>query len=77
VPSGKLFALEANAIGYVWGFYTGSEASYGFSLEQQFDGVRKAAYILAEKTGMRAVSLLRTREQKHSAARGSSPMQEF
>ena len=50
LPSGKLFVLEANAIGYVWSFYTGQEASYGFSTEKQFDGLRKAAYILAEKT---------------------------
>ena len=26
------------------------EASFGLSLEQQFDGLRKAAYTLAEKT---------------------------
>ncbi len=50
IPSGKLFVLEANAIGYVWSFFTGQEASYGFSTEKQFDGIRKAAYILAEKT---------------------------
>jgi amino acid adenylation domain-containing protein len=50
VPSGRLFILEANAIGYVWSFDTGQEALYGFSTEQQFDGIRKAAYILAEKT---------------------------
>jgi amino acid adenylation domain-containing protein len=50
LPSGKLFVLEANAIGYVWSFFTGQEASYGFSSEKQFDGLRKAAYILAEKT---------------------------
>ena len=50
VPSGRLFVLEANAIGYVWSFYTGQEALYGFSMEKQFDGIRKAAYILAEKT---------------------------
>jgi amino acid adenylation domain-containing protein len=54
VPSGKLFVLEANAIGYVWQFNSGLVADYGFSLEQQFDGVRKAAYILAEKTQQRA-----------------------
>ncbi len=50
IPSGKLFVLEANAIGYVWSFFTGQEAMYGFSTEKQFDGIRKAAYILAEKT---------------------------
>ena len=50
VPSGKLFVLEANAVGYVWSFHTGLDASFGFSAEEQFDGVRKAAYILAQKT---------------------------
>ncbi|HEY5811151.1 MAG TPA: hypothetical protein VIT23_00675, partial [Terrimicrobiaceae bacterium] len=50
VPSGKLFVLEANAIGYVWHFSPEIDASFGFSSEGQFDGMRKAAYILAEKT---------------------------
>jgi amino acid adenylation domain-containing protein len=50
VPSGKLYMLEANAIGYVWHFTSHQPAHFGFSLEEQFDGVRKAAYILAEKT---------------------------
>jgi hypothetical protein len=47
VPSGKLYVMEANAIGYVWRLNT---TEYGIPLEEQFDGVRKAAYILAEKT---------------------------
>jgi len=47
VPSGKLYVLEANAIGYVWKINT---KEYGIPLEEQFDGVRKAAYILAERT---------------------------
>jgi len=50
VPSGKLYVLEANAIGYTWLLSKDREASFGFPLEEQFDGVRKAAYILAEKT---------------------------
>jgi amino acid adenylation domain-containing protein len=50
VPSGKLFVLEANAIGYVWTFHAISESAFGFSTEAQFNGLRKAAYILAEKT---------------------------
>jgi amino acid adenylation domain-containing protein len=50
VPSGKLYVLEANAIGYVWNFHSRQAANYGFSFEEQFDGARKAAYILAEKT---------------------------
>jgi hypothetical protein len=49
-PSGKLYVLEANAIGYVWNFRSSQVADYGFSFEEQFDGVRKAAYLLAEKT---------------------------
>ena len=50
LPSGKLFVLEANAIGYVWAFNSTHDTDFGFSAEHQFDGVRKAAYILAEKT---------------------------
>ena len=42
--------LEANAIGYVWNFHSRQAANYGFSFEEQFDGARKAAYVLAEKT---------------------------
>jgi hypothetical protein len=49
-PSGKLYVLEANAIGYTWRFDSHAVINGGFSLEEQFDGVRKAAYILAEKT---------------------------
>jgi hypothetical protein len=54
VPSGKLYVLEANAIGYVWNFSSASIAEYGCFLEGQFDGVRKAAYILAEQTQQHA-----------------------
>ncbi len=54
VPSGKLYVLEANAIGYVWKFHSNQVAQYGYSVEDQFDGVRKAAYILAEKTQQHA-----------------------
>ena len=50
VSTGKLFVLEANAIGYVWKFDARIRASYAFSAEAQFNGLRKAAYILAEKT---------------------------
>jgi glutathione synthase/RimK-type ligase-like ATP-grasp enzyme len=49
-PTGKLYVLEANAIGYVWNFNSATAARYGFSPEEQFDGMRKAAYILAETT---------------------------
>lgn len=55
VPSGALYVLEANAIGYVWSFYSAQVAEFGFSFEVQFDGVRKAAYILAEQAQQHAV----------------------
>ena len=48
--SEKIYVIEANAIGYTWRFDTGVVTDDGFSIEEQFDGVRKAAYILAEKT---------------------------
>ena len=50
VPSGKLYILEANAIGYIWKCDARTAEDYGFSFEEQFDGLRKAAFILAEKT---------------------------
>jgi amino acid adenylation domain-containing protein len=54
VPSGSLYVLEANAIGYVWNFRSQQLADYGYSFEEQFDGIRKAAYILAENTQLHA-----------------------
>jgi hypothetical protein len=54
VPSGNLFVLEANAIGWVWYFTSHQPADWGVSFEAQFDGIRKAAYILAEKTQQHA-----------------------
>ena len=53
VPSGRLYVLEANAIGYTWHFHSNMYKRYGLILEEQFDGIRKAAYILAEKTQKR------------------------
>jgi len=54
VPSGKLYIVEVNASGYVWHFSspmgTNLQREFNFSLESQFDGLRKAAYILAAKT---------------------------
>jgi len=53
VPSGKLYILEVNANGYVWHFSSPMglkfQSDFGFSLESQFNGLRKAAHILAEK----------------------------
>ena len=54
VPSGKLYILEVNSLGYVWHFSSEAglrfQKEFGFNLESQFDGMRKAAHILAEKT---------------------------
>jgi hypothetical protein len=54
VPSGKLYILEANAVGYVWHFSSpmglGMQRDNHFKLESQFDGLRKAAHVLADKT---------------------------
>jgi amino acid adenylation domain-containing protein/FkbM family methyltransferase len=50
MPSGKLYVLEANAIGYTWSIDTPTSAAFGVNAAEQFDGLRKAAYILAEKT---------------------------
>jgi hypothetical protein len=50
MPSGKLYVLEANAIGYTWSIAGPASAAFGVNAAEQFDGLRKAAYILAEKT---------------------------
>lgn len=54
VPSGKLYIMEANAVGYVWHFSSpmglNIQRENNIHLESQFDGIRKAALILAEKT---------------------------
>jgi amino acid adenylation domain-containing protein len=50
LPSGKLYVLEANAIGYIWNFNSRTAEEFGLSIEEQFDGVRKAAFVLAAKT---------------------------
>jgi hypothetical protein len=53
-PSGRLFALEVNPAGAGWHFTHERglkvQRQFGFSYEQQFDGLRKAATILIEKT---------------------------
>jgi hypothetical protein len=55
---GKLFIVEANASGWVWHFTSPMgmrlQREFGFNLESQFDGLRKAARILAEVTRTRA-----------------------
>jgi hypothetical protein len=50
-PDGELFVIEVNASGWVWHFSSPlglrAQAEFGFDLESQFDGLRKAASILA------------------------------
>jgi aryl carrier-like protein len=48
--SGQLFAIEVNAIGYNWNFAGSGPRSLDIALVEQFDGLRKAARILAEQT---------------------------
>jgi len=49
--SGQLFVVELNSLGYSWHFSSPSgmrfQAEFGFSLESQFEGRRKAAELLA------------------------------
>jgi hypothetical protein len=51
--TGKLYVVEVNSSGYVWHFSSPlglrAQKEFGFSLEGQFDGIRKAARILATK----------------------------
>ena len=48
---GKLFVLEVNASGWVWHFASPlglrAQREFGFRFEDQFDGIRKAARVLA------------------------------
>lgn len=48
---GKLFVVEVNASGWVWHFGSPlglrAQKEFGFRFEDQFDGIRKAARILA------------------------------
>lgn len=54
----QLFVLEANSLGYVWDFSSpsglGIQAEFGFDLEAQLDGRRRAAARLAEACAMLA-----------------------
>jgi hypothetical protein len=56
--SGELFVLETNPAGKVWSFSTKTglsvQAQFGFRYEEQFDGLRKAARILAREARQRA-----------------------
>jgi len=49
--TGALFVIEANSLGLTWHFSTpkglGFQKQFGFDLNAQFDGRRKAARVLA------------------------------
>jgi hypothetical protein len=49
--SGELYVVEVNSLGYTWHFSSPSgskfQAEFGFRLEAQFDGRRRAARVLA------------------------------
>ena len=52
--TGDLYVLEVNSDGWAWGFSNkmglSVQKTWNFDLEGQFDGIRKAAYVLVEKT---------------------------
>jgi hypothetical protein len=57
--TGKLYVVELNASGWVWHFSSPlglrAQQEFGFSLDGQFDGLRKSARILADKARLLAV----------------------
>ena len=50
MPSGRLYVVEVNALGFNWNFTERERAEWPVDVESQFDGVRKAARVLAERT---------------------------
>jgi len=52
--SGALHVTEVNALGHNWNFTPEFVEAFGLDIERQFDGLRKAAYVLAEETQRRA-----------------------
>ncbi len=52
--TGELAVAEVNSLGHNWNFGPAFAASFGIDIEGQFDGIRKAAYVLAEETQRRA-----------------------
>jgi acyl carrier protein len=48
--TGRLFVTEVNALGHNWNFGREFRERYRVDIANQFDGLRKAAYILAEQT---------------------------
>jgi len=52
--SGQLVVTEVNSLGRNWNFGPAFAAAFRLDIERQFDGLRKAAYILAEESQQRA-----------------------
>lgn len=52
--TGKLMVTEVNALGHNWNFTPEFFATIRVDVARQFDGLRKAAYVLAEETQRRA-----------------------
>ena len=50
VSTGRLFVTEVNALGHNWNFSREFRENFGIDVAEQFDGLRKAAYVLAEQT---------------------------
>jgi len=48
--SGRLFVIEVNSLGHNWNFSKKFRENFGIDVTCQFNGLRKAAYLLAEKT---------------------------
>ncbi len=48
--TGRLFVTEVNALGHNWNFSKEFRDNFGIDVASQFDGLRKAAYLLAEQT---------------------------
>jgi hypothetical protein len=46
--------VEVNALGHNWNFGREFVETFRVDIAQQFDGLRKAAYVLAEETQRRA-----------------------
>jgi glutathione synthase/RimK-type ligase-like ATP-grasp enzyme len=49
VSTGRLFVTEVNALGHNWNFSREFRDNFGIDVAEQFDGLRKAAYVLAEQ----------------------------
>ncbi len=48
--TGRLFVTEVNALGHNWNFSRQFSEDFMVDVASQFDGLRKAAYVLAEQT---------------------------